>query len=224
MQVVIVGGHRLAYFLTRRMTSKGDEVAILNRDIKTCETIAQNPKILVINADHTDPRAMRDAGMQEADVVIALAEEDPENFIICKMASVEFGCTRTVALVNDPDYEHVFKQLGVNVSLSIVDLLTSLLEEHLVAEAIHDMLYIEGGKLVVTEIKIPDSSPAAGKKLRHLNLPEDAILAAWIRDGDTVVPRGDTELQAGDKVILVTSPASQGSSFRILAGKDVEEL
>ncbi|MFO8061242.1 MAG: NAD-binding protein [Bacillota bacterium] len=222
MRILIVGGHRVAYFLTKSMASKGYEVSVLNRDPRVCHSIARNPNILVINAEHTDPRSMTDAGAGEANVVVALADNDAENYMICQLARKRFGCGRTAALVNDPAYEDLFKQLGVNVAVSVVGILGSLLEEHLVVEAINDMVYLEDGRIVVTEVVIPQSAPAVGRRLEELNLPEGAVLTTVIKHDEVRVPRGDTQLEAGDKVVLVTIPASQGRALRILAGEDGE--
>ncbi len=220
MRILIVGGHRVAYFLTRSMASRGYSVSVLNRDESVCHAIARNPNILVIHADHTDTRFLADAGAAEADIVVALADNDAENFMICKIADKRFGCSRTAALVHDPDYEKLFKDLGVNVSVSVVGLLGSLLEEHLVTEAISDMVYLEDGRVIVTEVVIPDSAPARGRRLDELRFPEGAILTTLIRDDEVLIPRGGTTLHEGDKVLLVCLPAVQGRTLRILVGED----
>ncbi|MFO7942019.1 MAG: NAD-binding protein [Bacillota bacterium] len=222
MHVLIVGGHQVAYFLTKSMASKGYDVSVLNRDGELCRAVARNPNLLVINGEHTDPRSMADAGADRADAVMALAESDAENFMICQMAASLFGCPRTGALVNDPAHEAMFKKVGISVALSVVGLLGTLLEKQLVSEIISNMAYIEDGRIVVTEIVIPQDSPAVGTTLTELELPEGAILTTIIRGDEVIIPRGQTLIRAGDKAVLVTLPADQGAALRILGGKSAE--
>ncbi len=213
----------MAYFLTKSLAGKGISVSVLNEDMDLCEAIARNPNILTVCAEQTDPRYLADAGAHRADVTVSLAEDDAENFMVSRLAKVRFDCPRTVALVHDPTYQRIFRDLGIDVAVSVVDILGSLLQEHLMVQAITDMIYIEDGRLVVSEVLIPCTSPSLHEPLRDLDLPQNTILAAILRRGSVIVPRGDTSVEPNDRVVLVTEPKSHSMALRILVGENNEE-
>ncbi len=220
MQIMLIGGGKLIYHLAKNLISKGHFVIIVNKDRNYSKEIARKLKATIIYGDGSDPEILEDAGIYKTDVLVALTGKDHENLFICMMAQKYFGVERTTALVNDPDNEFLFSELGVTSIFNITDLLGSLIEQNVVYEDISNLLTLEGGKLSVTQYIIPDDAPAAGKTLKEIDLPLSIVLGGIIRDGDIVIPRGSTVIKSGDKILIISLPEEQAMAIKILGGEE----
>ena len=221
MHILIVGGGELVYFLCRTFTAKGYRVTIINRDRDECEKLASRVQGTVVHGDGTLPSTLEDAGAYTVDVAVAVTPNDEDNLVVCQLADLHFDVPRILSLVNDPDNEEVFRKLGVTVAFSTARVLSSLIEQTAGFEDIVHLSPVGQGNVNVTEVALPDDSPALNVPLRELDLPADALLAYLVRDGEPVVCRGDTVLQPGDRVILITLPASHGRALRSLTGEEL---
>lgn len=218
MKVIIVGGGKTLYFLCRKFTSKGFEVVIINRDYEESVRLARQLSVLVIHGDASDVTVLEDAGAVGADAVLAITPNDQDNLIICQLASRIFEVPRCVALANDPDNAELFEKLGV-VAFSTTHIVASLIEQRTALEQITNLLPIGEGRVNVTEIELDQSSPAVGKRLMDIALPDNALIAIVIRDARPIVPRGGTALAAGDHVVLITLPENHGAALRSFTGE-----
>ena len=219
MHILIVGGGELVYFLTRTFISKGHRVHIVNRDRDECEELAKRVRATVVHGDGTLPSVLEDAGAYTVDVVLAVTPHDQDNLVVCQLSDLHFGVPRILALVNDPDNEQVFRELGVTVAFSTARVLSSMIEQTAGFEDIVHLSPVGRGNVNVTEVVLPDDSPVLGTELRDIELPPDALLAYLLRGDEPIVCRGDTVLQRGDRVILVTLPEHHGQALRLLTGE-----
>jgi trk system potassium uptake protein TrkA len=155
------------------------------------------------------------------DAVLAVTPNDEDNLIICQLAKFDFGIERTLALVNDPDNEKVFQQLGVATAFSTTHMISNLIEQRAGFEEIVSLLSVGEGKVNVTEVVLTASSPVLGKSLMEIGLPDDALVACILRAGRPLIPRGPTILTANDRLILVTLPEHHGPTLKLLTGSTV---
>ncbi|HUU96722.1 MAG TPA: TrkA family potassium uptake protein [Phycisphaerae bacterium] len=218
MTVLIVGGGRPLYFLCRTFLAKGHNVIVINDDAEECTQLARRLKVTVICGDGSDPATLEEAGAAGADAVLAVTSRDQDNLAICQLSVLQYEVPRTLALVNDPDNEDVFRQLGVG-AFAPTRLFASLIEQRTAADAITNLLPVADGKVNVTEVKLSGDSPAAGRALRDLELPANALIAVILRNGDAVVPHGDTVLRTGDRLVLLTLPENHGPALRAITGE-----
>jgi trk system potassium uptake protein len=218
MKVAIVGGGKPVYFLCRTFLAKGHQVTLINRDQEECIQMARRLKVTVVCGDGSDPTILEEAGTRETDAVLAVTPNDQDNLAVCQLASLQYGVPRTVALVNDPDNEKVFQKLGV-VAFSTTRTIASMMEQRTALDAITNLIPVGEGKVNITEVKLLPTSPVVGKTLRDLSLPMDSLIAVVLRNGDAVIPRGDTELRSGDRVVLITLPANHGPVLRAITGE-----
>lgn len=218
MKVIIVGGGQMLYFLCRKLTAKGYEVVIINRNRAECERLARQLSAMVIWGDGSDPRLLKEAGAMEADAVLAISPNDQDNLVICQLASVQFGVPRTVALANDPDNAEVFEKLGVS-AFSLTHVASSLIEQRAALDQITNLLPVGEGRVNVTEIVLNADSPVAGKLLKGIDLPDNAVVAVVIRNNSPIVPRGANDLRAGDRVVLITLPENHGPVLKAFVGE-----
>ena len=219
MKIIVVGGGRIVYFLSRSFLSKGHSVSIVNRDAEECRWLARQLKATVILGDGSFPRILDDAGIDDADAVLAITPRDEDNLIICQIAEKRFGVPRTVAVVSDPDNEEVFPQLGVKNVVSITRILSTLIEEQTGVEEITSLLALGEGRVNITELELTLECPVLGKPLAEIPLPENALIGSVLRGKNVIVPHGATKLAAGDRVVLITVPETHGKAIKTLTGE-----
>ncbi|MEW5722687.1 MAG: TrkA family potassium uptake protein [Thermodesulfobacteriota bacterium] len=218
MKVLIVGGGKPLYYLCRNFTAKGFEVIVINRDRAECVQLARQLAATIVCGDGSDPSILEEAGARGADAVLAITPNDQDNLVICQLAARQYGVPRTLALANDPDNAEVFEKLGVS-AFSTTQILGSLIEQRASLEQITNLLPVGEGRVNVTEIVLDDDSPVAGKLLKDLALPENALVAVVIRDDRPIVPRGATGLSVGDRVVLITLPENHGPVLKAFTGE-----
>jgi trk system potassium uptake protein TrkA len=218
MKVLIVGGGQTLYFLCRNFAAKGYNVVVINRDRAQCIQLARTLTATVVCGDGSDVSILEEAGAREADAVLAITPYDQDNLVICQMASLQFGVPRILALANDPENAEVFAKLGVS-AFSTTQIVGSLIEQQASLEQITNLLPVGEGRVNVTEILLDADSPVAGKCLKDIELPENALIAVVIRDSRPIVPRGPNDLQAGDRVVLITLPENHESVLKAITGE-----
>lgn len=218
MKVIIVGGGKTLYFLCRNFTAKGYEVVVINRDREECVRLARYLGVTVVHGDGSDSRVLQDAGVLSADAVLAITSSDQDNLVICQLASLQYGVHRTVALANDPDNAEAFEALGVS-SFSTTFIIGSLIEQRAFLEQITNLIPVGEGRVNITEILLDMDSPAAGKRLREVILPENALVGVVIRDNHPIVPRGDNYLLPGDRLVLISLPENHGKALKAIVGE-----
>jgi trk system potassium uptake protein len=221
VNILIVGGEKLVYFLTRLFSSKGHKVTVINRDRRSCTLLARRLKSTIIHGDGSDLMVLDEAGARSADAVLAATTNDEDNLVICQLASFHFGVPRTLALVNDPDNEEVFQKLQITSVLSITRLLASLIEQKTDFDEIINLFTVGEGKLNVTELSLKKTSPVVGKTLREIALPENSLIASIMRRGEPIIPRGPTTLAEEDRLILITVPDNHGQVLKMLTGDTI---
>jgi trk system potassium uptake protein TrkA len=218
MKVVIVGGGKTLYFLCRNFTAKGYEVVIINRNREECVQLARQLSAMVVCGDGSDPEILKEAGAMGADALLAITPNDQDNLVICQLASLQFGVPRAVALANDPENAEIFQKLGVS-AFSTTHIIGSLIEQRASLEQITNLLPVAEGRVNVTEIIVDASFPVAGKLLKDIELPENALVAVVIRDKEPIIPRGANRLLAGDRVVLITLPENHGPALKAFTGE-----
>jgi trk system potassium uptake protein TrkA len=218
MKVLIAGTGKTLYFLCRKFTAKGHKVVIINPDREECIQLTRQLPATVIYGDASEANILSEAGAMGTDAVLAITPNDQDNLVICQLASLQFGVRRTIALANDPDNAEVFEKLGVS-AFSTVGIIGSLIEQRASLEQITNLLPAGEGRVNITEINIDTDSPVAGKPLKDINLPENALVAVVIRDNQPIVPRGANELLVGDHVVLITLPENHGTVLKAFTGE-----
>lgn len=219
MKVVLVGSGKQLYFMAREFIAKGHAVVVVCGEAPDAQWIARRLNATVLHADGSKPSVLEEAGAAETDVLIAATPRDPDNLVICQIAEQRFGIPRTLALVSDPDNLEVFPKLGVRNVVSLTHMVSQLIEDRTAAEEISNLTIMGEGTVNVTELVVPDGSPALGKPLAAAGLPRDVLVASVVRDGAAMIPHGGTMLAAGDRVVLVTLPASHGQAVKYLTGE-----
>lgn len=217
MYIIIVGGGKVGYYLAKTLLQDEHEILIIERDKRKCDIISAELGGIVLRGDGTDSIVMEEAGMNRCDLAIAVTGDDEDNLMICQMAKKKFGVKRTIARINNPKNEHIFKLLGIDQTVSVTDLILAQIEREIPAQSLVHLLTLRDVGVSFLEAKVPPDSPAVNKPLRELKIPDDVVIPMIIRGGTGIVPSGDTMLKAGDEVVAVTT-GSDDVLERIFAG------
>ncbi len=217
MNILIAGGGKTVYFICRTLISKGHKITVINRDHSEGVRFARQLKVISVYGDWSDPSVLEEAGANFADAVLAVTPNDHDNLAICQIAALHFGVSQTLALVNDPDNEEVFRQLGVS-AVSTVNILSNLVEQRIGFNELINLIIAGEGKLNITEIELKESFPVIGKQIKDIPFPRDSLLACIIHQGQPIVPKGDNVLNTGDRIFVITLPENYAQTVRMITG------
>lgn len=219
MYIIVVGGGKVGYHLTKALMSAGREVLLIERRRARAEEITRELGSVTLMGDGCEVRTLDEAGANRAEVLVAVTGDDEDNLVACQLAKHHFGVRRTVARINNPKNEAIFYRLGVDTAVSATDVILSHIEERMPGHALIHLMTLNRVGVSFVEARLAEDSPAVGKTVQSLGVPHDALLSLIIRNGQAVVPYGRTELRAGDEVIAVTSEASEAVLRRLLLGE-----
>ncbi len=207
MYIIIVGGGKVGYYLAKTLAPEDHKIVLIEEDNDLCNKIAgelSDLGIELIHGDGTDIIYLQDAEVEHANILIAVTGHDQNNLVACQLAKNYFGVPRTIARVNNPKNIHVFKQLGVDTVVSSTAHIAGIIEHEVDWVSINQMLAQKVGDVRVKDMTVTKKSPAAGKIIAELDLPSGTILISLIREQDALIPNGQTQILAGDNVIVLT--------------------
>jgi len=218
MYIIIVGGGKVGYYLAKQLVEDGHEVLVIEKDAAKCQQIADELGDIVLRGDGCEGITLEAAGTGRADLFIAVTGDDEDNLVACQVAKNKFSVGRTVARLNNPKNEVIFKKLGIDTTVSSTALILANIEQELPSHPLIPLLTIKGGGLEIVEVKVPPSSAMVGKRIGELLLPQQCLIALII-DGEGVprVPTSDTTIRAGDEVVAVTRRESKDALRLVLA-------
>ncbi|MBC8382331.1 MAG: NAD-binding protein [Candidatus Cloacimonetes bacterium] len=221
MNIIIVGGGKFVYFVAKNFQSKGHQVTIINKSLDECTWLSRKLKGIVVHGDGTDPVILKDAKASQMDAILAVTPHDQDNLIICQIAQLNFQISKTLAYVNDPDNEEIFRKLGITAAFSTTHMISNVIEQRTAYDDIVGLSSVAGGKVNVTELIISKDFPVCDKRLDEIQLSDNGLIACIIRDDKQIIPHGTTILKEGDNIILISLPENHGEIIKTLMGDSV---
>src|ERR671924_1407734 len=208
MYIIIAGGGKVGYHLTKALLAEGHEVVLIENDAAKAERIAEELGSVVIPQNADEGRWLIEAGVERADVVVATTGDDEDNLVICQLAELLARRQgrprpRTIARVNHPKNEAVLKRLGVDVTVSTTSVMLPLIEEELSPYPTVHLMTLRQAGIELMEFIIPSNSPAVGRPLADLGLPSGVRFPLVVRGLQTLQPDGTTALEPEDTVIAL---------------------
>jgi trk system potassium uptake protein TrkA len=204
MRILIVDGHAEADYLIGSLIEKRHKVVVINADRGYSRYLASAHDIAIINGDASKQYVLDEAKIRDFDLVVALSEDDATNLVICQTAKRLYGIKKAVAVVKNPHSVEIFKELGVNTAISSAHLVATSIEQASNIETLSHSLSLANGSVTVSEITIERSFPACGKVIMDIGFADDFNISCIVRKSETLIPRGSTEIRAGDVLIIVT--------------------
>ncbi len=218
MYVIIVGGGKVGAYLATLLLSGGETVKVIEERREDIPALQRElPVGSIQHGSGADPLVLEAAGIRQANVVAAVTGVDETNLVVAGLARSEFGVPRVIARVNDPKNAWMFTpKMGVDVALNQADLLAHLIAEEMSVGEMMTLLKLRKGEYSLVEEKVHPQSKAAGKAIRDIDLPEESVVAAIIRRGKLLIPRGTIVLLPEDEVLAVVHSAEIAKLAAIL--------
>ncbi len=220
MYVVINGGGKVGSYLGQTLARKGNDIAVIEKRREVIAKLAEElpSSALLIEGDGCDVRYQEDAGVGHADVFCSVTGDDDDNLISCQLAKVHFGVKRAVARVNSPKNERIFNALGVE-AISSTTVISRLVEEEVTVGDIIRLQTLGRGKLALVELDLPvDRCVVCNKPISSLQLPPETVLVTIIRGDEVIIPKGNTCIEPGDRVLAVAGTGQEENLRRLLLG------
>ena len=203
-KVMIAGGGKIGYYLAKQLADFNISVKIIEIDKARCQYLSEQlNNVMVLHGDATDPTLLEDENIDEMDAFVTVTGFDEENLLLALIANQK-NIEDVVAKVSRKSYADLIEKMGISMALNPLDMTATGI-----------LRYIQGSKRIIfskmiqgqaefIEIVADKNMKLTGVPLTKLNLPEGVIFAAIHRGDEAIIPRGDTEIQEGDQVIILS--------------------
>ncbi len=221
MYVIVAGGGKVGYYLTKALRACGPEVTLIEKSHRRYDLLQEEFGDCAVLGDACEVSTLDQAGAGRADLVAAVTGDDEDNLVICQMAKRKFNVKRVIARINNPKNEVTFQLLGIDETVSSTKLIYSLIEQEVEVADVIPLTALRRGHLELVEVALTDQSPVVNKRVRDLALPRDCTLAILVRGEAAEIIHGDTSLRGGDIIVAIT-PSAHVQEFReAVLGKGV---
>src|SRR5215212_9316262 len=206
MYVIVAGAGKVGWNLARELIEKEHEVTVVEADRRRYLTVEQELEHNVHYGDATELWVLERAGINRADLVVAVTGDDEDNLLICQVAKEKYLVDRIIARCNNPRNLEHFRLLGIQPAVSATDLILRLIEHEVPKYGLVHLLDLPEERLEIIELVVSDDAPAAGLEIAQIGLPDGALVISVLRGGSGFVPKADTVVEAGDEVLVVLDP------------------
>ncbi|NCU90196.1 MAG: TrkA family potassium uptake protein, partial [Actinobacteria bacterium] len=209
MRIAIAGAGNAGRAIARELIANGHQVLLIDKNPKALK-MESVPSAEWLLADACEISSLDKAKLDVCQVMVAATGDDKVNLVASLLAKTEYGVPRVVARVNHPKNEWLFdSSWGVDVAVSTPRIIAVLVEEAVSVGDVVRLFSLKAGEANLVELTLPDNSTCNGKTVSEIELPEDASLAAIIRDGHVITPAAHDVFSAGDELIFVASAKAE---------------
>ena len=211
MKVLIISGGRQARSIADRLLARDEvrmvfreaehQITFVEHDEAVCRMLEQRYGVPIYQGDGTKLDLLEQVGLENIDIAIA-ASEDEERNVIAAMQAKRMGIEQVIGIVEQPDYVDLLRERGI-VAISAPSATAAMVENYLDRPGVAELVGIGTGIASLVSVQISSAAKVAGKLIQDIEIPMECVVAAVIRGNEFVVPRGKTEISAGDQVILV---------------------
>lgn len=211
MNIIIVGGGKTGVYVANLLLANHCRVKVMESRRSVLEKLNEElPKDCIFEGSGTDPKMMENAGINAADVLVCATGEDETNLVASTIGKFEFDVPRVIARVNNPHNAWMFNTgMGVDVSINQADLMGHIILEGIDMYDMTTLLKLERGNASIIQIHVSETSSVNGKKIKDLNIPDNAIIISLMRGQDNMITKGDTVIHAGDDLLAMADEATQ---------------
>jgi len=202
--IMILGGGRITYYLTKLLDDMGMKVKIIEIDKKRCLELSELlPHNLIINGDGTDEELLLSENIKEMDVFIAATGMDEEN-LLSSLIAKQNGVKKVIAKISRINYVSIVKNLGIDGIISPKLIIANTILKFVTGSKLESIFRIIEGQAEVIEFIADEHSKVVNTSLKHLRLSKDIIIATIIRKNEVLIPHGSDQIKEGDRVIVIT--------------------
>jgi len=208
--VVIIGGGSIGLHLAQALEERHRSVKLFDRKMDRCNIlVTELQKTKVVCRDGTSREALEQEHVADADVFVAVTDDDERNIMACVLAK-EVGAEQTIAVVHQPDFAPLVGKLGIDHAVTPRACIANRILKLVHQQGVTSLAVLEEGRVEIVEFAVNLATPIIGKQLRDLKakLPANALVATILRGDEVIVPSGDDEIHAGDSVVLIVASDS----------------
>lgn len=217
MYIIIGGGGKVGFHLAQELLRANNEVLVIEREQGRANAVAEEIGDCVLYGDSCEVSTLEVAGVSRADLVCAVTGDDEDNLVICEIAR-QRGVARTIARINNPRNELLFKKRGIETTISATQAVLAQIESELPMADMIELLQLHHG-LELVEVKLPETSPVAGRAIKEVLLPSESLISLIVDPGGVPrIPSGETRLNPGDALVVVTRRENQEMLREALIG------
>ncbi len=212
MKIIIVGAGEVGYNIANRLASENKKVVVIERNADAARRIAEDLDVQVITDSGSSPAVLMDAGVKEADILLAVTDSDETNLVACMVTNMLSPNTKKLVRLRNADFDPYHDNFRnsvphidtvINPEIEVVNTIRKLMD----VPGAQDVGEFVDGQVKYVGIRLEESSPLAGMRLLdfHDRFGDDRpLIAAIIRNNEVIVPRGTNRLVPGDLVYFVT--------------------
>lgn len=203
MNIIVVGAGRIGFHLARILVEEGCEVTVVDKDGDICEDIGRELECGVVHGDATKPRVLEEAGVREADSIVALSGSDETNLVVCLLAK-QLGAKQVAARLASLHYDEVMlKNLGLDLVIYPEAAAAGYISELITKPEVLDLAFIARGNAEIVEVEVKPDSPIVGQKIKDIENPQGAGIIALLEDNHVKIPDPETKIKEGDRVLIL---------------------
>lgn len=206
-RILIAGGGNIGLGLARALDEGHTDVTVrvIEFSKERARLVAEAlPDVTVLNGDALDPEILDEAGIDQVESFVAVSNDDETNILACLLAK-RYGCERTLALINKTSYSPLITTLGIDAVISPRAITVSTILQHVRRGRIRAVHSLREGFGEVIDAEALATSSLVGRALRDARLPPRVIIGAILRKDGVIIPRADTVVEAGDRVVVFCS-------------------
>jgi trk system potassium uptake protein len=203
-RIVVIGAGNVGLAVARAFEERREKVRVrvIERDRTRAEAAAEAlERTIVLHGDGLDSDLLIEAGIDKADVVLALTDDDKVN-LLASVRAKAMGCKLAIALINDPSLAGLMDDLGIDAHINPRATTVSSILRHVRHGRVRSIYTIGDGEAEVIEAQVLETSPMAGRAIRDVDFPEGALVGAVLKKGELVKPISTTQLETGDIVVI----------------------
>ena len=207
--ISVLGGSKIATYLTWAVEKAGIKVRIAELDEERCLSLAEKlPGATIIHGDGTDSSIIEAENLLDTDGFIALTNRDEENLLMA-MTAQQSGVKKVIAKMNRPNYIDMTRRFGLDSIISPKEITANQISAYVRSlarsqgSAVENLYKVLGGKLEAVEFTASTATHFLDTPLRDLKLKDGLLVAAIVHENKTIIPDGNASIHAGDRVVVM---------------------
>jgi trk system potassium uptake protein TrkA len=209
--VMLIGGGKISYYLSRQLIESGMKVKIIEQDMDRCNELSEAlPKAAIICADGTDRNTLTEEGIESVDAVVTLTGIDEENIIV-SMYAKKLEVDKVITKINRLSFAEMLDSLGIDSIVTPKDITANIIlgyvraMENSSGTEINTLYRIVGNKAEAIEFKVTNEPRLTSIPLKNLKLKNNILIASIVHDGRPSIPDGNSTIEPGDSLVIVTT-------------------
>lgn len=203
-RVIILGGGNVGLAVAKRLEAKGRSIRskVIEKNRKIAEFAADAlERTIVLNGDGLDKALLAEAGVNRADAILCVTDDDKTNMLAAVRAKAA-GCEMAITLINDPSLVPLMNPLGIDAHINPRQTTVSSILRHIRHGRVRGVYSVGDAEAEVIEAEVLSTSPMAGRTLRDIDFPEGVLIGAVLQGKKVVKPDGNLKIEAGDVVLI----------------------